>query len=169
MNGRFWRAAAGLAGAGMLAAGLVLAAALPAAAVQVQGHICTANGQHMCITTNSFSYGTNAISDAVGGRTTCAPEAGTTGVLQLCGVNAPSNRCLSPNPSGNSLNLIITACSGVIGDQWTTIDNGDGTRSLVSVHWGGYEAAGDNVAGDIWIRTTVPHPGWYYRLQPVNT
>jgi hypothetical protein len=148
----------------------LVATASPASATQVTGHICTANGQHMCINTANFNFGTSAVSEAVGGRTTCAPQAGTTGVLQLCGSNKPdNNRCLSPNPSGNSLTLIITACSGVIGDQWTTIDNGDGTRSLVSVHWSGYEAAGDNVAGDIWIRTTVPHAGWYYRLQPVDT
>jgi hypothetical protein len=158
-----WIRRAAAAVAGMAAAGGLLMAAAPANAVVVTGSICTANGNQYCLFTADFNYGT-VVTSSTSARTVCGPQAGTTENVQLCGSNAPPDRCIYQN---GSQQLVIGHCSGQIGSLWRNKDNGDGTRSFENNHYTIDYAAGDNVNGHQWASVPFGTNGWYYRMKPL--
>ena len=147
---------------------LALASTSIVSAATAKGAICTTNGSHLCLYVPNFNYGTRVVSSPSGtNRTMCAPSAGSTGVIQFCGVNAPANRCVDAY-NADTYDLEVSACSGVTGIDWTNIDNGNGTRYLENVHYSNRYMAGDNISGDPWVGIVMGEPGWYYEMRPIE-
>jgi hypothetical protein len=159
-------AAIAIALAGVATALAIGMSMVPASAFVATGNITEFNGNLYNLNSTNFNYGSTLV-DSTGARTICAPSAGTTGIVQLCGASRPDNdRCIVAD-SANSYILHIGHCNA-IGSLWLNLDNGDGSRELVNNHYTNRHMSSSNGPGDPWAALPTNNPGWYHRLDPIQ-